>query len=100
MGLAKKALHLADGRWIGQAVLGKKFAATIDPAGQIVGDYDKLYKPTDVQPIPTDNTDANAYTARENARRLAMAAQGRDSTVRTSMAGSLYNAAPRQLLGS
>lgn len=101
MGFAKKALHLADGRWIGQAVLGKKVASSIDLAGQIVGDYDKLYKPKDVQDIPSPISDSAAFTARDQARRLARKANGRDSTIRTSPAGAaLYSPQPKTLLGS
>lgn len=89
-----------DHRWIGQAILGKKTAATIDPLGQVLGDYDSLYKPKDVQPIPTENTDAAAINERDIARRRAMQANGRDSTIRTSPAGALYSGTPKSLLGS
>ena len=99
MGFAKKALHLADGRWIGQAVLGKKFAASIDPAGQVVGDYDNLYKVKPIAPIPqVADAAGSTVNAADIARRLAKAAQGRDSTIRTSPAGALYPTTPGPLL--
>lgn len=101
MGFVKRALKFGDGRWIGQAVLGKKVASTIDLAGQVVGDYDKLYKPTAVPPIPSaaDNPQ-DAVNAADIARRRAMMANGRDSTIRTSPAGALYSGTPKSLLGS
>jgi len=106
MSFFKGLLHIADGRWIGQAVLGKKVASQIDLAGQIVGDYNKLYRPAKVAPIPGVNVDASAYAAGSIFRRLVAGAQGIDSTIRTGPQGIPapltvpYAAAPKRLLGS
>lgn len=104
MGFAKKAFgaaHRYTGGWVGESVLGKKTMAQLDPAGQILGNYDSLYKPKDVPPIPSaaDNQQSSVDAA-DIARRLAKAAAGRDSTIRTSAAGALYSAQPKVLFGS
>jgi len=97
----RNSLRIADGRWIGESVLGKKAFSNIDLAGQVIGQYDSMYKPKEVQDIPSPITDSAEFTARDQARRLAKKANGRDSTIRTSPAGAtLYSAQPKALLGS
>lgn len=84
-----------------RAVVGDKAFSSMDLAGQLAGVYDGNYKPADVQPIPTDNTDSAAMVERDRVRRLAKRASGLDSTIRTSPAGAtLYSAQPKSLLGS
>lgn len=80
-------------------VLGKKASAGMDFGGQAFGAYDKNYQPTDVEAAPSPTVDNTAYAARDNIRRRAAKAQGRDSTIRTSSMGAPYTGAPAKLLG-
>jgi hypothetical protein len=82
-------------------VMGEKQSAQFDFAGQATGAHDHLYKPANVQPIPTSDTDSAALVERDRMRRVAKRAAGLDSTIRTSPAGAtLYNPQPKALLGS
>lgn len=90
-----------DHRWIGKAILGKKVASQVDLGGQLMGDYNSLYKPANVPAIPATGTDTAALVERDRMRRLAKQANGIDSTIRTSPAGAtLYSPQPKTLLGS
>lgn len=95
----KKVFQDPVGRLAGKA-FGKKTFASIDLGGQVLGQYDELYKPDAVEPAPSPlDTGGEAYTARDNIRRRAAKAQGRDSTIRTSALGAPYTGSPAKLLG-
>lgn len=100
MGLAKKAVGFLEGLHPHSLLMGRKASASVNLAGQLAGSYDDLYKPAKVEAIPSPSNDTNAYAARDNTRRLARRAAGRDSTVRTGPGGAPYSAAPKTLLGS
>lgn len=95
----KKALQDPVGRVAGKA-FGQKTFSGLDLGGQILGQYDNLYKPADIAAAPSPSTDAPAYEARDRIRRMAKRAQGIDSTVRTSSAGAPYTGQPASLLGA
>lgn len=95
----KKALQDPVGKLAGKA-FGQKTFAGLDLGGQVLGQYDNLYKPADIPAAPSQiNNDASAYEARDRIRRIAKRAQGIDSTVRTSSAGAPYTGQPTALLG-
>lgn len=94
----KKVLQDPVGRIAG-SVFGKKTFASLDPGGQILGQYDSLYKPEDVQAPASPIVDAEAYQQRDRIRRIARRAQGRDSTIRTNLTAPATGQ-PATLLGS
>ena len=98
MGAAKKLLQDPVGKLAGH-VFGKKTFSGIDLGGQVLGQYDSLYKPTDVQAAPSPIVDDQAYAARDRVRRIAKKAQGLQSTIHTSSTGAPYTGAPASLLG-
>lgn len=100
MGFAKKAVGFLESLHPHSLAMGRKASASMNLAGQVAGSYDDLYKPAKVEAIPSPTTATNAYEQRDNTRRLARRATGRDSTVRTGPGGAPYSAAPKQLLGS
>lgn len=97
--LLKKAARDPVGRVAGK-VFGQKTFSGLDLGGQILGQYDNLYKPEDIAAAPSPINDAPAYEARDRIRRIAKKAQGVSSTVRTSSAGAPYTGQPVSLLGS
>jgi hypothetical protein len=98
MGTAIKGV-LRLGNKPNEALFGKKAARSMDLGGQLGGAYDSDYKPTDIAAAPSPIVDSQAYVARDNIRRRAAKAQGRDSTIRTSPTGAPYTGAPARLLG-
>lgn len=102
MGSAKKVFQDPVGRLAGKA-FGKKTFSSIDLGGQVLGQYDDLYKPADVSADPPPSpiaADTEAYAQRDRIRRIAKKAQGQQSTIRTSSTGAPYTGAPATLLGS
>ena len=96
----KKLLKFSNKIQPHSLLMGEKASAQYDLAGQLAGSHDYLYKPKEIDPIPTPD-DAGANVARDRMRRLAKKASGRDSTIRTSPQGAApYSAAPKSLLGS
>lgn len=95
----KKAFQDPVGRLAGKA-FGKKTFSSIDLGGQILGQYDDLYKPENV-PAPESAAviEAGAYEQRDRIRRIARKAQGQASTIRTSSTAEPYTGAPARLLG-
>jgi hypothetical protein len=83
-----------------RALVGGEQFGNMDLAGQVFGVYDDRYKPKEVDATPSASVETQAYAARDNMRRLARRATGRDSTVRTGPGGAPYSAAPKSLLGS
>lgn len=99
--LAQKGLAFGNKMNPHTWALGERQSAAMDLGGQIAGAHDDLYKPKAVADIPSPIVDSAAFTERDQARRLAKKANGRDSTIRTSPAGAtLYSAQPKTLLGS
>lgn len=98
MGSAVKGL-LRLGNKPNEWLFGKKTARSMDFGGQVGGAYDSDYKPAEIEAAPSPVNDAPAYVARDNIRRRAAKAQGRDSTIRTSSTGAPYTGAPARLLG-
>jgi len=94
----KRAFQDPVGRLAGKA-FGKKTFSSIDLGGQVLGQYDNLYKPGDVETPSSPIVDDQAYLARERFRRLARRAQGQQSTIRTGLAVP-YSGQPKSLLGS
>ena len=94
----KKAFQDPVGRLAGKA-FGKKTFSGLDLGGQILGQYDDLYKPEDIAAAPSPENSADAYTQRDRIRRVAKKAMGQQSTIRTGGTGAPYTGAPATLLG-